>query len=296
QRSCRGNPMTSPRPSCDWQLAGGHTLSLGRVTRVMGILNMTPDSFSDGGRHLDRDAALAAARTMVAAGADLIDIGGESTRPGAEPVPPAEQLRRILPLVGDAAARGILVSVDTTSAEVARECLAAGAVAVNDISGLRFEPALADVTREAGAGLILMHSRGTPRDMHHDPRYHDVVTEVVAELHDAAGRALERGVAPEALVMDPGIGFAKSIGHNLELLQNLDRIVAAGRPVLVGVSRKSFIGRILDLGIEERLEGSLAAATAAVMSGAHLVRVHDVAATVRAVRVADAIRNGSPTT
>jgi dihydropteroate synthase len=288
--------MIAPRPHYEWSLAGGRTMALGRQTRVMAILNITPDSFSDGGRHADPGRAIEAARAMQAAGADLLDIGGESTRPGSEPVPAAEQLRRILPVVAGAAALGIPVSVDTTSAEVAREALAAGAVIVNDVSGLRFEPELAHVVREAGAGLVLMHSRRTPRDMHLDPRYHDVVTEVTAELDQAAGRALDRGVPPEALVMDPGIGFAKAIGHNLELIRNLDRVVAAGRPLLVGLSRKSFIGRVLDVGIEDRLEGSLAAATSAVLSGVHIVRVHDVAATVRAVRVADAIRNGSPTT
>jgi len=278
-----------------WQIRSGF-LSLGPVTRVMGILNITPDSFSDGGRHRDPAGAIEAARALVAAGADLLDIGGESTRPGSQPVPAAEQLRRILPVISGAAGLGVPLSVDTTSARVAREALAAGAAIVNDISGLRFEPELADVVQEAGAGLILMHSRGTPRDMQHDPRYHNVVTEVIEELDEACRRATDRGVGAAHIVVDPGIGFAKSMSHNLELLRHLDRLVIRGRPVLVGVSRKSFIGRILDAGIEERLEGSLAAATAAVLSGAHVVRVHDVAATVRAVRVADAIRNGPATT
>ena len=180
--------------------------------------------------------------------------------------------------------------------KLSRAAIDAGACVVNDISGLRFEPALADIVREAGAGLILMHSRGTPRDMQHDPSYHDVMMEVVAGLGEACRRAEERGVGRNRTVVDPGIGFGKTIGHNLELLRHLDRLVAAGRPVLIGVSRKSFISRILDVGIEDRLEGSLAAAVSAVLSGVHLVRVHDVVATVRAVRVADAIRNGSPTT
>ncbi|MDZ4803917.1 MAG: dihydropteroate synthase [Candidatus Eisenbacteria bacterium] len=271
-------------------------MTLGAATRVMGILNVTPDSFSDGGRHLDPEKALEAARAMVAAGADILDIGGESTRPGSESVPPAEQIRRILPVIRGAAGLGTPISVDTTSALVARAAIDAGACVVNDISGLRFEPALADIVREAGAGLILMHSRGTPRDMQHDPSYHDVMMEVVAGLGEACRRAEERGVGRNRTVVDPGIGFGKTIGHNLELLRHLDRLVAAGRPVLIGVSRKSFISRILDVGIEDRLEGSLAAAVSAVLSGVHLVRVHDVVATVRAVRVADAIRNGSPTT
>lgn len=288
--------MMAPRPTYEWRMAGGRTMTLGATTRVMGILNITPDSFSDGGRHLDPEKALEAARAMMAAGADILDIGGESTRPGSEPVPPAEQIRRILPVIRGAAALGFPVSVDTTQAEVARAALDAGAVIVNDISGLRFDPELADVSREAGAGLVLMHSRGTPRDMQHDPSYHDVVSEVLAGLEEACRRAEERGVDRSRIVVDPGIGFGKTVNHNLELLQHLDRLVAAGYPVLIGASRKSFISRILDVGIEDRLEGSLTAAVAAVLSGAHLVRVHDVAATVRAVRVADAIRNGSSTT
>ena len=288
--------LISPRPTYEWHLAGGRTMTLGSTTRVMGILNITPDSFSDGGRHLDPDTAITAARAMMAAGADLLDIGGESTRPGSLPVAPEEQIRRILPVVRGAAALGFPVSVDTTRAEVARAALDAGAVIVNDISGLRFEPTLADVAREAGAGLVLMHSRGTPRDMQHDPSYHDVVTEVLSGLAEACRRAEERGVPRNRIVIDPGIGFGKKLDHNLELLRHLDRLVAAGYPVLVGASRKSFISRILDVGVEDRLEGSLAAAVSAALSGVHLVRVHDVAATVRAVRVADAIRNGSPTT
>ena len=288
--------MMAPRPTYEWRMAGGRTMTLGATTRVMGILNITPDSFSDGGLHLDPEKALEAARGMMAAGADILDIGGESTRPGSEPVPPAEQIRRILPVIRGAAALGFPVSVDTTRAEVARAALDVGAVIVNDISGLRFDPELADVGREAGAGLVLMHSRGTPRDMQHDPSYHDVVTEVLAGLEEACRRAEERGVERNRIVVDPGIGFGKTVHHNLELLKHLDRLVAAGYPVLIGASRKSFISRILDVGIEDRLEGSLTAAVAAVLSGAHLVRVHDVAATVRAVRVADAIRNGLSTT
>jgi len=288
--------MIAPRPTYEWPMAGGRSMTLGATTRVMGILNITPDSFSDGGRHLDPVKALEAGRAMMGAGADILDIGGESTRPGSEPVPPAEQIRRILPVIREAAALGIPISVDTTRVEVARAALDAGAAIINDISGLRFEPELADVAREAGAGLVLMHSRGTPRDMQHDPSYHDVVTEVLAGLEEACRRADERGVERSRIVVDPGIGFGKTVHHNLELLQQLDRLVAAGYPVLIGASRKSFISRILDVGIEDRLEGSLTAAVAAVLSGVHLVRVHDVAATVRAVRVADAIRQGSSPT
>ena len=219
--------MIAPRPTYEWQMAGGRSMTLGATTRVMGILNITPDSFSDGGRHLDPVKALEAARAMMAAGADILDMGGESTRPGSEPVPPAEQIRRILPVIRGAAALGIPISVDTTRVEVARVALEAGAALVNDVSGLRFEPELADVAREAGAGLVLMHSRGTPRDMQHDPSYHDVVTEVLAGLEEACRRAEERGVERNRIVVDPGIGFGKTVHHNLELLQQLDRLVAS---------------------------------------------------------------------
>lgn len=248
---------------------------------------MTPDSFSDGGRWLDSRAAIARGEEMVAEGADLIDVGGESTRPGAQPAPPGVQIERVVPVIRALVPLGVPISVDTTGAEVARAALDAGAVIINDVSGLRAEPGLAGVA--VGAGLILMHSRGTPRDMQDDPRYDDVVSEVSAELEAACRVALAAGVGADALVIDPGLGFAKTAGHNLALLRGLNRLVRLGWPVLVGASRKSFIGRVLDLPVGERLEGSLAAAVAAVLAGAHLVRVHDVKATVRAVRLADAI-------
>jgi dihydropteroate synthase len=232
---------------------------------------------------------------MASAGADILDIGGESSRPGAEPVPVDEELRRVLPAIRGARGLGLPISIDTTKGAVARAALEAGASIVNDISGLRFDPELGGVVGEAGAGLVIMHSRGTPRDMQRDPRYHDVVADVAGELEEAARRAEAAGVAGSRIVIDPGIGFAKTFEQSLEVMRHLDVFVAQGRPVMVGVSRKSFIGRLLDEGIDGRLEGSVAAAVAAVLAGVHLVRVHDVGATVRAVRVADALRNGSPT-
>jgi dihydropteroate synthase len=265
------------------------SLELGRVTRVVGILNVTPDSFSDGGRFLSLDAALARGEAMAAAGADLLDVGGQSTRPGSSPVPAEEEISRVIPVIRGLRPLGIPLSVDTTRVVVAREALEAGASAVNDISGLRFEPGLADLARERECGLILMHSRRSPQDMQRDPRYDDVVREVGAELKTSRDRAMAAGVAAEALVVDPGLGFAKSLDHNLELLRGLDRLGSLGRPILVGASRKSFIGLTLDLPVDDRLEGSVAVAVAAVLAGAHIVRVHDVRETKRAVLMADAI-------
>lgn len=283
--------MFPPRPHYQWSLAGGRALELGPRTRIMGILNVTPDSFSDGGRWANPALATVHLEGMLRDGADLIDIGGESTRPGSEPVPQEEELRRVLPVIREGVRLGAMISIDTTKVAVARAAVEAGAVILNDVSGLRFDPGLADVARESGAGLILMHSRGTPRDMQQNPRYHHVLNEVADELGGAARRALDRGVTAGQLVVDPGIGFAKSFEHNLELLRGLDRIVAGGRPVLVGLSRKSFIGRILDVEVGDRLEGSLAAAVTAALAGAHVVRVHDVRATARALKVADALRS-----
>jgi dihydropteroate synthase len=280
----------TPRPPYVWSLAGGRALELGLATRVMGILNVTPDSFSDGGHYLEPRHAILAVRRILDEGADLIDVGGESTRPGAAEVPAKEEIRRILPVIEGAVRLGAVVSIDTRKAEVAAAAVEAGAAIVNDVSGLRHDPALAEVVRSSGAGLVLMHSRGTPRDMQADPRYDCVVSEVAAELDEACSRALAAGISPEALVVDPGIGFAKTAEHNLEILRHLDRLVARGRPVLVGASRKSFIGKVLGgKAPGERLMGSVAVAVAAAMKGAHIVRVHDVGATVEALRVTDAI-------
>lgn len=290
-----GRPFFSfpVRPRHIWRFSSGKTMTLGRTTRVMGILNVTPDSFSDGGRFLDTGRAIARGETLVAEGADLIDIGGESTRPGAGSVGAEEELRRIIPVITGLQHLGVPLSVDTTRGVVARRAMDAGADIINDISGLRFDPDLAKVVAETGAGLILMHSRGTPRDMQSDPRYDSVMREVIAELGGSYRAALEAGVSGESIVVDPGLGFSKTAAHNLEILNHLNALVNEGRPVLVGASRKSFIGKALDLPVDQRLEGSLTVAVAAVMCGAHLVRVHDVRSTVRAVRTADAILEGA---
>ncbi len=266
-------------------------LALGGRTLVMGILNVTPDSFSDGGRHFDPGAAVEQAKRMLADGADLIDVGGESTRPGAEPVPVEEELRRVVPVVERVAKLpGACVSIDTMKARVAEEALAAGAQIINDVSALRSDPRMADVAARSGAGVILMHMRGTPKTMQERFVYADVVTEVMAELRQRGQEAYIAGVLDEAIVYDPGIGFAKGYAHNLELMRRLAELRALGRPLLVGPSRKSFVGKALgDLPVADRLEGTAAAVALAVAGGAAIVRVHDVREMARVVRVADAV-------
>lgn len=275
------------------QLAGGRTLDLGARTLVMGILNVTPDSFSDGGRHADLSRALEAAHAMVDAGADIIDIGGESTRPGAPPVSADEERTRVVPVI-DALARVVPVplSVDTTKAEVARAALDAGACLVNDVSGLHRDAALAGVVARAGAGLVLMHMRGVPQDMYRLASYADPVTEVAEELAWSVSTALAAGVPRAALVVDPGLGFAKQAHHSWEVLARLDHpaLLALDLPLLVGGSRKSFLqAAIGERPAADRDPASLAVATAAVLAGAHILRVHDVPGSVQAVRVADMI-------
>jgi dihydropteroate synthase len=277
----------------DLPLSDG-TLETGARPQVVGILNVTPDSFSDGGSNFDTDdhpgAAIAAGRALVKAGADVVDVGGDSTRPGAEPVDVEDELRRVVPVVEALAAEGALVSIDTTKARVAREAVAAGAVLVNDVSAGSLDDELLPTVAELGVPYVLMHMRGTPLTMQQDPSYDDVVAEVFDFLAGHLGRLEEAGIPAERVAIDPGIGFGKTTAHNLRLLRHLREFTSLGRPVMVGTSRKSFLGRVV--GSEaptERLEGSLATAALAVAAGARLIRVHDVAETVRAVTTAHAI-------
>jgi dihydropteroate synthase len=255
----------------------------------MGIVNVTPDSFSDGGLFLDAESAVEHGRRLAEEGADILDVGGESTRPGAEPVPAGEELERVVPVIDRLAADGHRVSVDTTKLEVARAALDAGARIVNDVSALRFAPGMAALVAERGATCCLMHMLGEPRTMQREPRYGDVVGEVKAFLEERLAFAVSEGVPEQNVWLDPGIGFGKTVEHNLELLRRLDELVAVGRPVVVGSSRKSFLGALVGGRVEgERLPGTIATNVLALERGASVFRVHDVAPVVDALRVAAA--------
>ena len=283
----------APRRTFTIALPGGGTLALGQRCLVMGILNITPDSFAGRGP-LDPAAALDVALSMEAAGADLIDVGGESTRPGAEPVAADVELGRVLPVLRALQGRlRIPISIDTYKARVARAALDAGAVMVNDVSGLHFDPALAEVAAASGAALILMHTRGRPQTMAAEAVYEDLTAEVVAELRASIAAACTAGVAIEQIIADPGIGFAKRPSHSYGVLAHVADIAAAlDRPLLVGASRKSFLREAVGgRPAAARDWGTAAAVTAAVLAGAHIVRVHAVAEMVQVVRVAEEIRN-----
>jgi dihydropteroate synthase len=264
-------------------------------TLIMGVLNVTPDSFSDGGNFLDVNTAVQHAREMARAGADIIDIGGESTRPGATTVSAEEELRRVLPVVERL--RDLVVSVDTTKSVVAEKALAAGARIVNDISALRFDPRMVDVVRDTGAGVVLMHMQGAPQTMQQGPRYDDVVAEVRSFLAERIALAGSQGLKKSQIAVDPGIGFGKTVEHNLQLLARLGEFGSLGCPVVVGTSRKSFLGKVLAAtgarragGADARLWGTAATVAWAVAQGARVVRVHDVAEMLDVVRMVEAIR------
>lgn len=275
-------------------LAGGGTLPIGHRCLVMGIVNVTPDSFAAAGGNVDADAAIAAALQMESDGADLIDIGGESTRPGAEPVPEDEELARVLPVLAGLAGRlHIPISIDSYKAGVGRAAIQAGAALLNDVSGLHYDPALARVAADARCGLVLMHMRGRPQTMYAEATYGDLVADVVAELRASVACATAAGVADEQIILDPGIGFAKRPAHSYGVLAHLDEMASAlGRPLLVGPSRKSFMRHAIgDHPPAQRDWGTAAAVAAAVLGGAHIVRVHAVREMVQVVRVAEEIRS-----
>jgi len=275
-----------------WQLAR-RSLAYGERTLVMGVLNVTPDSFSDGGQFFSPERAVAHAEQTINEGADLIDIGGESTRPGSEFVAEEEELRRVIPVIERLAGiSSVPISIDTTKSSVARAALGAGAEIVNDISGLRFDPQIADEVANAKAGLILMHSRGTPKTMQQLPPADNLLKEVIDGLRESVSLTQQRGVASQSIAIDPGIGFGKTAEQNLELIANLDQIARAleNFPIMIGASRKSFIGKLLDSApADQRLYGTIASTVVAAMNGAHIVRVHDVKAAVDAVRIVEAI-------
>jgi dihydropteroate synthase len=279
---------------------GSHRLELGRRTCVMGVVNVTPDSFSDGGRFLDSRAAIDQGLRLAAAGADIIDVGGESTRPFSEPVPADEEIQRVVPVIAALAKTiRIPISIDTTKAAVARRALEAGAAMINDITALRSDAGLGALAAESGVPVVLMHMQGEPRIMQVAPRYDDLVAEIRLFLQQAADAAEERGVPRARLIVDPGIGFGKTAEHNLELIRRLPEFAGLGLPLLVGPSRKAFIRRLVKPEGDQDISpdhpavetGTQAAVAAAILKGAHIVRVHDVANTLATVKVADAIMN-----
>jgi dihydropteroate synthase len=276
-----------------WKLAR-RSLPYGERTLLMGVLNVTPDSFSDGGAFFSLDRAVAHGEQMIAEAADIIDIGGESTRPGSAFVSAEEELQRVIPVIERLAAKSpVPISVDTTKSSVARAAIEAGAEIVNDISALRFDPLIADEAAKAKAGLVLMHSRGTPKTMQQLPPVDDIMSEVISGLRKSLLVAAERGVARDSIAIDPGVGFGKTLEQNVDLIARLDQLTSEFPefPIMIGTSRKSFIGKLLDNApADQRLHGTIASVTASILKGAHIVRVHDVKAAVEAVRIADAVR------
>jgi dihydropteroate synthase len=267
---------------------GGREMTLDR-TLVMGILNVTPDSFADGGLYADEESAVRRAIEMADSGADIIDVGGESTRPFSEPVPESEELDRIIPVIRRLSEEAdVLISVDTRRPSVASKAIEAGAVMVNDVSGLR-DPEMISMISDADVPVVLMHMRGEPKTMQRDIHYDDVIGDIMMYFHGRLETALDMGVDPKSIVLDPGIGFGKTVENNLEIIRRLREFGCMGHPILVGPSRKSFIGKILGLPVQDRVEGTMAAVVASIMNGASIVRVHDVKEAVRASRMTDAL-------
>ena len=258
----------------------------------MGILNVTPDSFSDGGLYFNSERAIERGLALARDGADIIDIGGESTRPYSENVSLKEELARVIPVIEGLKEKLLIpISIDTCKAEVARQALNAGASMINDISALRFDPEMASVAAEAGIPVVLMHMQGTPGNMQDNPSYDDLIPEILDFLRGAIDRAIKSGIKKDLIIVDPGIGFGKSFDHNLEIIKGLNRFASLGRPILLGTSRKAFIGNILGKEPDKRDAGTMATVSAGILNGAHIVRVHDVKMAVETVKVIDAIRN-----
>jgi dihydropteroate synthase len=271
----------------------GRAFELGRRTLVMGILNITPDSFSDGGRYAGYEDAVSHASELISQGADILDVGGESTRPGSDPVPLDVELERVIPVIGAVREKSdIPISVDTNKAEVARRAVEAGADIINDISSLQFDPDMPRVVARSGAPLILMHMLGTPRTMQKNPVYSSLISEVIAFLENSIRFAVSKGIDREQIIVDPGVGFGKTVAHNLSIIRNLEAFSCLDRPVLLGASRKRFIGSVLGRLEGERELGTAVANAFGVAGGAHILRVHDVSYHREAIEMADAIRDG----
>lgn len=269
--------------------SGGYSWELDKRTHIVGVLNVTPDSFSDGGKYFTVESAVKRGLELIEGGADWVDVGGESTRPGAEIISEPEELRRILPVIKALAEKGIPLSIDTYKSSVARAAVEIGAVVINDISGLGFDPKIAETAAEFDTILTLMHIKGTPRDMQINPHYDDLMGEIIEYLHQRTEAAAKAGVRRDKIVIDPGIGFGKRVSDNLEILRRLWELRVLGYPIMVGVSRKSFIGKILDLPVERRLFGTCGACAAAVANGAAILRVHDPDEVQQAVSIVDYI-------
>ncbi len=270
----------------------GKDFTLGLRTWIMGVLNVTPDSFSDGNQYFDKDVAIKKGLCLVEEGSDIIDVGGESTRPGSEPIPVEEEILRTIPVIAALRKRtDVLISIDTTKSEVAKAALDAGADIINDISALRFDSRMASLVTEEEVPVVLMHMKGTPQTMQVKPSYEDALLEIKTFLKESIEGAVASGIKRERIIIDPGIGFGKRLKDNLTLINNLHVLEDLNQPILIGVSRKSFIGTILGSPPQERLEGTIASAILSVIHGAHILRVHDVASVKRAVRVAEAIMN-----
>ena len=277
----------------------GYDMELGRRTRIMGVVNVTPDSFSDGGKFLSQDAAVAQGLKLAADGADIVDIGGESTRPFSEPIPAEEEVERVIPVIEKLADQlTIPISIDTMKAEVARRAIGAGASIINDVSALRFDPAMGEVASKFGTPLVLMHMLGSPKTMQESPAYDNLIDDISDFLKDAIERAQKQGISKSKLIIDPGIGFGKTVSHNLFLIRHLQAFAALEVPILIGPSRKSFIRKLLKDEQKEDIApdspivetGTQAAVAAAALCGAHIVRVHDVANTRATIRIVDDIR------
>lgn len=272
-------------------ICGRFLSELKEKTHIMGILNRTPDSFSDGGKFMDEDAALRHIRKMINDGADIIDIGGESTRPGSESVGLAEELERTIPIIEKASKDfDIPISIDTSKHEVALRAIRAGAVIVNDITGLKSDSKMAEVVSTSGVCVSVMHIKGTPKNMQDNPLYADLMAEIIDGLRESIAIAVRAGVLPHKIIIDPGIGFGKTAEQNLEIINRLGELKALDKPILIGTSRKSFIGKILGRGLNERVMGTAATSVLAVMNGANIIRVHDVEEMVDAARMVDAVR------
>lgn len=275
--------------------ARGRHFVIGRRIWLMGVLNVTPDSFYDGGRFFDQEKAISRGLELAAQGIDILDIGGESSRPGSEPIPPEEELKRVMPVIKSIRPRvQCLLSIDTTKAVVAKAAIEEGAEIINDISALRADPEMSRIVAKNKAGLILMHMKGTPKTMQINPSYQEVISEITSFFQERMAVAQDAGIKPEQIILDPGIGFGKRLEDNLRLINELDSFLFLGRPLLVGISRKSFIGQILNLPPEERLEGTIASAIISYLRGASILRVHDPTAINRAIRVVEAILSSGP--